>query len=207
MKALTTYAVTGVLVAVVVMTMGVRPGAQSRGALTVRFYNTSGIPASELSAARSALEQTFRDAGLDLNFRQCGRPVFHEDAIDPCGEPLKPLEVVVRVIDAPAFNQDLHPEACGMAYLVKETDRGWLATVFSDRIGSAAARVGVEPGRLLGLVAAHEVAHLLLGIGYHGETGVMRADWPDALLTRTAEQWRFSTLEAARLRQAASIPF
>jgi hypothetical protein len=113
----------------------------------------------------------------------------------------------VRVIDAPAFNPNLHPEAYGVAYIVKDTDRGWLATVFSDRIGGAAARVGLDAGTLLGLVMAHEVAHLLLGIGYHGETGVMRADWSDALLSHTAERWRFSMLEAARLRQAASIPF
>jgi hypothetical protein len=93
-----------------------------------------------------------------------------------------------------------------VAYVVKETDRGWLATVFSDRIAAAATRLGVDAGALLGLVIAHEVGHLLLGIDYHGETGVMRAYWPDALLNHTGE-WRFSMSEATRIRQVASIPF
>jgi hypothetical protein len=105
------------------------------------------------------------------------------------------------------LNTTLPPEAFGVAYVAKDTDRGWLATVFSDRIDAAATRVGVDPGALLGLVMAHEVGHLLLGIDYHSETGVMRAHWPDALLTHVGEQWRFSGTEAARIRQAASIPF
>jgi hypothetical protein len=91
-----------------------------------------------------------------------------------------------------------------VAYVLNETDRGWLATAFSDRVADAATRVGVDAGTLLGLVIAHELGHLLLGSGYHGGTGVMRADWPK---DRHGEPWRFSTGEAARMRQAASIGF
>ena len=103
----------------------------------------------------------------------------------------------------------LHPDAYGVTYVVRETNRGWLATVFSDRIGQAAERVGVEPGTLLGLVMAHEVGHLLLGSGYHGEAGLMRAGWPDALLARAAA-WKFSMVEAARIHrvlESGSIHF
>ena len=46
---------------------------------------------------------------------------------------------------------------------------------------------------------AHEVGHLLLGGGYHGRAGVMRAEWPDATLTREGADWRFSVSEAARM--------
>ena len=127
-------------------------------------------------------------------------PSLPDAAADACDESLRPSEVVVRVINAPAFNATLHPDAYGVTYVVRETNRGWLATVFSDRIDQAAERVGVEPGTLLGLVMAHEVGHLLLGSGYHGEAGLMRADWPDALLTRTAE-WKFSMVEAARMHR------
>lgn len=204
MKAIATYAVTGVLM---VMAMGLRASAESRFALTVRVYNTAGIPAAELLAARRAVEWTFRDTNLDLIVRHCGRAAVPEDPDDACGEPLQPREMVVRIIDAPAFNTSLHPEAYGVAYLVKETGRGWLASAFSDRVADAATRIGVEPGTLLGLVIAHEVGHLLLGSGYHGWTGVMRADWPDALLNHDGEQLGFSSLEAARMRQVAAIPF
>lgn len=171
--------------------------------VTVRVYNSAHVPAQRLVTARRTAETMFRDTGLRVIFRPCGRQSALADVVDSCSEPLKPSEFVVRVIEAPVFNPALHPDAFGVAYVVKETNRGWLATVFSDRIGGAASRIGVEPDTLLGLVIAHEVGHLLLGVGYHGETGVMRADWPDQLLSGARGQWRFSRLEAAAMRQRA----
>src|SRR6267143_762271 len=128
MRAVVTWAAMAVLVAT---TMAVRVGAESSVTLTVRLYNTSGIPAPQLVAARSAAESILRDTGLDVRFRLCGR------VADPCDTPLTPSEVVVRVIVAPPANATLHPDVYGMSYVVRETNRGWLATVFSDRVDGA----------------------------------------------------------------------
>ena len=190
--------------AIVAMAIGAPVSGEPRVALTVRLYNSAGIPAQGFLAASRAIESTFQDTGVKLIVRHCGTV---DNSIDPCGESLKPLEIVVRIIDAPPSNPNLHPDACGVAYVLPETDRGWLATAFADRIAGAAIRVGVDAGTLLGLVIAHEVGHLLLGRGYHGWTGLMRADWEEQLLKRNPEAWRFSTLEAARLRRAAEVPF
>jgi hypothetical protein len=133
---------------------------------------------------------------LALNIRQCGA----------CPESLQTREIVVRIVPAPTFNTTLPSEAFGVAYVIKHTDRGWLATVFSDRIDAAASRAGIDPGMLLGFVMAHEVGHLLLGVDYHGDSGIMRAEWPDAILDRR-DAWQFSSIEAARIRQAVSTPF
>jgi hypothetical protein len=197
MKSVASGAVMAMLTA---MTLSAGVRAEPSVTLTVRLYNTSGVPAPELVAARRAAESILRETGLNVIFRHCGRQVSPDDAVDPCVDRLAPSEVVVRVIHAPAFNTGIHPDAYGLAYVVQETGRGWLATVFSDRIDHAAARVGVEPGTLLGRVMAHEVGHLLLGSTYHAHAGLMRADWPDALLNRAGEEWRFSTTEAARMQ-------
>ncbi len=194
MKAIARRVVAAVLAA---MAIGVHVGAEPRIALTVRLYNTSGISVRELLAARDVMESTFQDSGLDVIIRQCGR---NEGFIDLCSESLKPLEMVVRIIHAPLLDSTVHPDACGVAYVVKETDRGWLATAYSDRVTSAAVRVGVDAGTLLGLVISHELGHLLLGSDYHGWSGVMQADWSEELLTHPREPWRFSALEAARMR-------
>ena len=164
--------------------------------LTVRLYNTAGISAPELLAARRAAERLLDDAGMIAIFRQCGLP-----SSDTCSEPLKPSEVVVRLIDAPIASTALNPDAFGAAYVVRATNRGWLATVFADRIGQAADRVGLETGTLLGRVIAHEVGHLLLGADYHGQAGLMRAQWPDASLLRAGDQWRFTDVEATRMQR------
>ena len=205
MKSITSCVMTMAMLAG--MTLAVRaaapPAVQApHTALTIRFYNTSGMPSQNLLAARLATESILRDTGLDVVVRHCGRSVAPGEPVDACDEPLKPSELVVRIIDAPAFNTTLHPDAYGLAYVVPETNRGWLATVFSDRIDRAATRLGVDTGTLLGLVAAHEVGHLLLGSTYHAEGGLMRADWSDALVARESQGWRFSMGEAARIHRA-----
>jgi hypothetical protein len=203
MKATATFAVTAGLMAVM-LSAGAR--AESPVALTVRLYNTAGVPATAMVAARRAADSILRDIWPDVVFRSCGARVSPEHPVDPCDDSLKPSEVVVRFINAPTFNTTLHPDAFGVTYVLKETNRGWLATVFPDRIDQTASRVGLDRGTLLGLVMAHEVGHLLLGTGYHGATGLMVAEWPDALLARKGDAWRFSAFEAAAMRQVlASI--
>lgn len=202
----------GAMLMALMLPNGVRAESSSP-VLTVRLYNTSGIPQPELMAARLEAESILRDTGMDVIFRHCGHRTSEDDAsaddaVDTCHERLKPAEVVVRVINAPGFSTTLKPEAYGVAYVVQETSRGWLATVFSDRIDQAAARAGVEAGVLLGRVVAHEVGHLLLGHGYHSTAGVMRAEWPDALLTHASKQdWRFSLTEANRMQHLFPTSF
>lgn len=176
-------------------------GAESPLGLTVRVYNATRMPAVLLGAARAEAEPILRDTGVDVTFRPCGVATAPGGVIDPCDDRLKSFEVVVRVIDAPSFNPSLHPHAYGVTYVAEETNRGWLATVFADRIGDAAERVGLEPAVLLGRVMAHEIGHLLLGRDYHGDAGVMRASWPDELLSHDdAAEWRFSRGEAAAMQ-------
>lgn len=184
-----------VLTAAWLATMRGDVAAEPPVTLVVRLYNTAGIPPDELAAARGTADSILRTTGLDVRFQQCG------SATDSCGQPLARSEVVVRVIDAPPFNATLDPDAFGLTYIVKSTNRGWLATVFADRVGGAAARVGVEPGTLLGRVMAHEIGHLLLGVDYHGSAGVMRAAWTDGALHRGAAAWRFSMNEAERIKR------
>ena len=184
-----------VLTAALLMTTGGGVAAESPVTLIVRLYNTAGIPPDELAAARHTADAILRDPGLEVTFRQCG------SATDSCDQPLARSEVVVRIIDAPPFNATLEPDAFGLTYIVKSTNRGWLATVFADRIGSAATRVGVEPSTLLGRVMAHEIGHLLLGIDYHGSAGVMRAEWSNETLNHRGEDWRFSMAEAEQMQR------
>ena len=184
------------LSATLLMTAGSR--AESPVTLTVRLYNTSGIPSDQLAAARDAADAILRDTGINVTFRLCGQ---RAGGTDSCDESLKRSEVVVRVIDAPTFNVTLHAAAYGVTYIVKETNRGWLATVFSDRVRAAAEHVGVDAGIVLGRVMAHEVGHLLLGIDYHGANGVMRAEWSDDTLHHDADDWRFSMVEAQQMQR------
>jgi len=183
------------------MTIGSGAAAPSAVTLTVRLYNTSAVPSNQLAAARVSADAILRDTGITVRFRLCGQ---FAGGTDSCDEPLQRSEVVVRIIDAPAFNATLQPDAYGVTYIVKDTNRGWLASVFSDRIRAAAERVGIDAGTVLGRVMAHEVGHLLLGIDYHGAHGVMRAEWSDDTLNHDADDWRFSMIEAERMQRVVA---
>ena len=86
--------------------------------------------------------------------------------------------------------------------MVEETNRGWLATVFSDRIDQAAARLGVGADTLLGLVMAHEIGHLLLGVGLSRR--VRRDACRMARLVFSAARWRPMALLAVVKAASAS---
>ncbi|MGH9239357.1 MAG: hypothetical protein ACRD3G_15055 [Vicinamibacterales bacterium] len=203
MRAIAPFAVIALVTALMTATGA---AAVAHVTLTVRLYNTGRVPAAALLLARDTATAILADGGLSIRVRHCGSVVSPAAVPDRCAEPLKPAEVVMRVLDAPAFTTSVHPDAFGVSYVVQDTDRGWLATVFADRVRDAAARAGASHGALLGRVMAHELGHLLLGSGYHGSAGVMRAHWPDAILTRNGAEWRFSGAEAARMRDVlASI--
>lgn len=174
--------------------------AESSATLTIRLYNSAGIPQSELQNGRQVAESLLGETGLRPVFRDCGRAGADLQA-GACSPSRGRSEVVVRAINAPAVNASLHPDALGVASVLTESDRGWLATVFPDRIAIAAARVRADPGTLLGRVIAHEIGHLLLGVSYHGDAGLMRAEWTHDRLVGNAAEWRFSIDEAARMQQ------
>ena len=177
--------------------------AESPFALTMRVYNSARLDAAEIGRALQSAAPILRDTGLDVTFRRCGMAVaVATGPVDHCDDTLKPHEMVVRIIDAPKASAGLDPLAFGLTYVVADTNRGWLATVFADRVVTTAARVHMDAGTLAGLVLAHEVGHLLLGQGYHGDAGVMRAEWPDQLLAGSVrEEWRFSSSEAAVIQR------
>jgi hypothetical protein len=179
--------------------------AQTSATLTVRLYNTAGVSTETLLSARRSAEQILRDTGLDVVIRHCGRSRSPQDPVSACDTPLTSTEVVVRLIESPSVETSLPDETYGVTYVVRETGRGWLATVFPDRIESAGLRAGVDPGTLIGRVMAHEVGHLLLGASYHGPAGVMMAEWPDSILHRRSSDWRFSMAEADRMQRALSV--
>ncbi|MEQ1759312.1 MAG: hypothetical protein ABL986_13400 [Vicinamibacterales bacterium] len=184
------------------MLVGMTPAAAAAGELTVRLYNSARLDVSEMMTARAVAEPILREAGMDVRFRYCGSPVMPGSAVDRCNDALAPSEVVVRVIEAPHVSLTLQPEVFGVAHILKDNARGWLASLYSDRISVTELRLDLVPGTLLGRVLAHEVGHLLLSTPHHSETGLMRANWTDDIIHRDmSADWRFSLGEAASMQQ------
>ena len=139
--------------------------ADSAPVLRVRIYDQSGLSSSDLNGGTRELMSIYRSAGIYASVRNCPVP-------DSCPEEFAVNEVGVRLLSA-----FCRAERSRLAQAVVAKG-GNLSTVYTAAVTEAAARAGVNTGRVLGYVIAHEVAHLL-GL-HHSGGGVMRTGWTDA---------------------------
>ena len=157
--------------------------------VVVRVYDTQGLPAGELAAARTAAEQILKDADIKVRWADC-----------PCNTPVGPVELMVRVSASTAGSR---AGALGFSYVDVSHKTGTLATVFADRVHALASASGADEGELLGRAMAHEIGHLILGTHDHARTGLMRGKWTSIEVTGNHPlDWRLSGEDGAHLRQA-----
>jgi hypothetical protein len=77
-----------------------------------------------------------------------------------------------------------------------------------DRSAQAARTAGCPVADVLAHVMAHEVGHLLLGPGGHGEKGIMRATWSRVELKGTQNgSLRFTVAEVATMQAGIPLRF
>ena len=147
--------------------------------------------------ALAVTSEAFVAAGIAITWIDCvgaGR--------DPgCTEVLPPGMMVLRLIAH--RHADLHILGTAM---VQRDGPSVLATVYTPSLVERAGATHVPVTTILGRVAAHEIAHLLLGTPSHSSSGLMRPDWN---IRRTnPEDWRFSAndVQALQRRPMASEP-
>jgi hypothetical protein len=126
-----------------------------REALSVRVYNAS-VSREIFAAAFGAASRLLAEAGVDAEWRQCDAPARPDASpSDPCGHPIAPGEVIVRVASAPP--DAMKARTLGEALVDSHSGMGTFATAFSDRIAILARQAGVAYAPLLGAVIAHEI--------------------------------------------------
>jgi hypothetical protein len=164
--------------------------------VVVRTFDLAGLTGDEISVAQQAAGAILREAGLVLEWRDCSGGCAHEAGA---------REIVLRIAPAPSS-----ATAGSLGYSVVDTvvESGTLATVFADRIASAALRTKVGMSVLLGRAIAHEIGHLLLGTSRHSASGLMRALWSDRELRRdAAHDWILSPEVVAELARREEVRY
>jgi hypothetical protein len=136
--------------------------------VVVSVFNDAGVEERTLLAAENTASQIYHQAGLELAWESCGKEEGR-----PCTDPAGPAHVALRIEHQP---RSLAADVYGVAYL-GDNGVGSYCDLFYDRIAALYRQGKVSEGRILGIIAAHELGHLLLGSHAHSAMGIMRPQW------------------------------
>jgi len=178
----------------------VDPAPSELDGIIVRTYARPDV-LDAMETARRAADASLRRAGVSVYWVECGVSPDDEPLSQRCERPVQSNELVVRLVEHVVPDRRSDGDALGFAYVDAKTGRGWLATVFVDRVQVMARTACINVGELLGRTLAHEIGHLLLGTNRHGGRGLMRAAWSTADLRRDGStQWSFEQKEGETMR-------
>ena len=135
----------------------------------VLVYRTVPVPGAILERARIEALRIFHAAGIQLLWVNCS----YEIPNPACRVEATGTVLYLHIVAGTRSSNDM---VYGEAF-VAEDGGGNLADLFFDRIKNAERTFGIDPGRLLGTVAAHEIGHLLLGSHAHWPIGIMTPIW------------------------------
>jgi hypothetical protein len=146
--------------------------------VTVRTLNVVPVEADALERARAVVEKAFARSGIEITWMDCppgGTP--------SCATPRTEAEISLRIFRRSGRTRRATGESIGGLALPGGEGAG-IVHLHYDRLEEISRGEGVPLELVLGITAAHEIGHLMIGPG-HSQRGVMRAslggrDWHDA---------------------------
>jgi hypothetical protein len=163
--------------------------------IVVVLCDLAHLPRGISDRARQQLIRTFQAIGVGVTVARCGE---RQD-----GDSLR-VAIIVLPPNSPG---PAGVPGTALGALSESVDREPIVWIFYDRIERAAHRAAADRGIVIGHVLAHEIAHALLPVAGHGESGLMRATWRRTeLVDANQGQLRFSGDEAAAIRDRLRTP-
>jgi hypothetical protein len=169
--------------------------AQTGAQVQVLVYRRNvDIPAAALDRARNEATRIFHTARIKLSWIDCSSGLRSAECETPSTKNVLLLHIVAGI-------KSTGDMVYGQAF-VAEDGTGNLADLYFDRVKDAQRDFGIDPGRLLGAVAAHELGHLLLGSNAHSWRGIMTPIWTgDNLRLVSMGEAYFTQQQATRIRE------
>jgi len=175
-----------------VLLFGVVAAGQKTPYVTVVVNDAVGVRPSILLRAEDEAARLFERAGIDIEWRNCGR--YIQEDVEDCNVH-GTNRFVLHIVRTGQTDSD---SVFGVAFL-GEDGRGKYSDVFYDRIAETASGSDVPLVQLLAAVSAHELGHLLLGTHSHAFAGIMAARWQKQSLCKIAMGSLYFTHEQSGL--------
>ena len=134
----------------------------------VSVLNNAGVDDATVLLAEKMVSQIYEPTGSSITWKNC--PAQRETRLDRCIQTVDNRHLVLNIEhQARTLDADIY----GVAFL-GEDGSGAYCDVFYDRIAELHHRGRASEATILGIVAAHELGHLLLGSHAHSSIGIMR---------------------------------
>ena len=146
--------------------------------ISVRFYDYAQVPAPVLAKAQAQVGWIFENAGVRIRFVDCSQSAAGPGKQPRCAALKGPAQVTLMIKPKSMGPSWSRSEAeLGSALLSDTEEFASYAYVFFDRVEKRAKLNGCSLPAVLATAMAHEIGHLLLGVGEHSSTGIMRGVW------------------------------
>ena len=152
--------------------------AEPRLKITVFLYNYAAVSAGVLAQVEAEAARIYRHSGIEIAWLDC--PLSPEQAAQypACQIAPSPTRLAVRILPrAMAERYHQAEDTFGFAQYPGNGSFGMVANVFSNEAEELATHQNLAHGVLLGHLMAHELGHLLLGVGSHSASGIMHVPW------------------------------
>ena len=137
--------------------------------INVYVFNYAELLPKTLQPAEFVAATIFREAGIEIKWRDCTPALMDIDHDANCTQKASPTNLVLKILPdiavTPGFT---HDTTMGFAI-------GDFASVSFRQARKEAALMGSTADEILGLSAAHEIGHLLSQS--HSDRGIMRPSW------------------------------
>lgn len=153
--------------------------------ITVRTHLFVQVPQETLVEAEAVASEILRRADLEIVWINCDYSIPPASREPGCARALSSLDFVLNIVDRlQALSPKLSEIAMGVAAVPSKGGEGDSAYVGMRQAEGVAHASAIPLETILGLGAAHELGHLLLGEDAHSPSGLMKAKWGNDDLNR-----------------------
>jgi hypothetical protein len=177
------------------------PATKPNPTITVRIHDYVHVPPETIARAQDVTSEILREAGVEVVWLHCNIAVPVEKRPPACAR-LGPLDFVMNLVDRiQPLSPKLREIAMGLAVVPPDGGEGDLAYLSTRQASSVAHEYSAPLEIVLGLGAAHEIGHLLLGENAHTSSGLMKARWgADELKRGSHGNLSFTADQSDRMR-------
>jgi hypothetical protein len=178
-------------------------GGEER-AVSIRIHDYAHIEDAALARAQEVVSGMYGKIGVRTEWLE---PLQQSDGVyDDVGARSTPSDLVIIILTSAMADRGVIPDGTIGFAAVERGVGGRVAYVIYDRVRDFAGDTTVDDMRMMGIVMAHEIGHLLLAHQSHSAGGLMRGRWQQSeFRSSRPHDLHFSEPQAVEIRRTLRL--